>query len=500
MFHQAEAILALLIQYEWFKYSIVVTEQMGWNEFIKALKDLIEFRNQKFDILSIVKLKKTDEHDEILAKLRSIKYETRVFLIHCSSGEINKIFKATDQLGLTTHEHIWIFTRGSIELSYKNLKYPLGSLALSFNASGESVCQSIVSDSILLWSTALEKYYKTSSKDMLHTIVPYTSCWNSSRISDNMKYHFGANFYDYLVNVSVDRKKNSPMSFNRKGILDTVQFKILNLNSKNEWKPVGSWINKTIQMDDIVWPGNMHKPPVGRPIKFHLKIVTIEEQPFVIFKETVYSNNSCPDNTVPVLIRYSEKTNQTEYKCASGFYIDLIKTLQEKLDFTYEIYEVEDKKWGGKVNGTWNGLVKDIMTGKADIAMTSLKITEERSQAIDFTVPFKETGIAIIVAKRPGSISATAFLSNLYFLVIFKLSFFFYFKEPYDYIIWMLILLVAIHSVAISVFLFDWIKVTMFKSPSYLNSLRLRYFKNERFSASLSSGKILYLKLFSKDS
>lgn len=47
------------------------------------------------------------------------------------------------------------------------------------------------------------------------------------------------------------------------------------------------------------------------------------------------------------------------------------------MKFTYEIYEVEDKAWGGKSpNGSWDGLMKDLMTMKADMAMTSLKITK----------------------------------------------------------------------------------------------------------------------------
>ncbi len=47
------------------------------------------------------------------------------------------------------------------------------------------------------------------------------------------------------------------------------------------------------------------------------------------------------------------------------------------MKFTYEIYEVEDKAWGGKsLNGSWDGLMKDLMTMKADMAMTSLKITK----------------------------------------------------------------------------------------------------------------------------
>lgn len=52
------------------------------------------------------------------------------------------------------------------------------------------------------------------------------------------------------------------------------------------------------------------------------------------------------------------------------------------------------------------------MDGKADMSMASLSITEERNQQIDFSVPFLETGITIIVAVRDGVISPTAFLGT----------------------------------------------------------------------------------------
>lgn len=46
------------------------------------------------------------------------------------------------------------------------------------------------------------------------------------------------------------------------------------------------------------------------------------------------------------------------------------------------------------------------------MAVGSLTINEERSEVIDFSVPFVETGISVMVSRSNGTVSPSAFLGN----------------------------------------------------------------------------------------
>lgn len=63
-----------------------------------------------------------------------------------------------------------------------------------------------------------------------------------------------------------------------------------------------------------------------------------------------------------------------------------------------------------------------VVYRRADMAIGSLTINEERSEIIDFSVPFVETGISVMVARSNGTVSPSAFLGEEYFCSVHFVS------------------------------------------------------------------------------
>jgi len=57
--------------------------------------------------------------------------------------------------------------------------------------------------------------------------------------------------------------------------------------------------------------------------------------------------------------------------------------------------------------------VDQVVYHRAVMAVGSLTINEERSEVVDFSVPFVETGISVMVSRSNGTVSPSAFLGML---------------------------------------------------------------------------------------
>ncbi|XP_072254226.1 glutamate receptor ionotropic, kainate 1 isoform X6 [Pyxicephalus adspersus] len=149
------------------------------------------------------------------------------------------------------------------------------------------------------------------------------------------------------------------------------------------WKKIGVWnsnigLNMTDNTKDK--STNITDSLANRT----LIVTTILEDPYVMYRKSdkpLYGND-----------RFE------------GYCLDLLKELSNILGFIYEVRLVADGKYGAQNDkGEWNGMVRELIDHKADLAVAPLTITYVREKVIDFSKPFMTLGISILYRKPNGT-------------------------------------------------------------------------------------------------
>lgn len=79
----------------------------------------------------------------------------------------------------------------------------------------------------------------------------------------------------------------------------------------------------------------------------------------------------------------------------SGISVDFAKALGKSMGREVKI-----------VNTAWEGLIPSLQTGKADMVISSMTITESRGEVVDFSVPYANSLLGILVNKDSNIESA----------------------------------------------------------------------------------------------
>ncbi|XP_057657197.1 uncharacterized protein LOC130894392 isoform X2 [Diorhabda carinulata] len=106
----------------------------------------------------------------------------------------------------------------------------------------------------------------------------------------------------------------------------------------------------------------------------------------------------------------------------TGYCIDFARKLAEILNFDYQLVEPKEGTFGKKINGVWNGVVGDLVSGRTDLAITTLIMTADKEEVIDFVAPyFEQTGITIVMRKPVRKTSLFKFMTVLKLEVWFSI-------------------------------------------------------------------------------
>ncbi|XP_076878998.1 glutamate receptor 1a [Brachyhypopomus gauderio] len=120
-------------------------------------------------------------------------------------------------------------------------------------------------------------------------------------------------------------------------------------------------------------------------------VTTILESPYVMLKKN-----------------HEQLVGNDKYE---GYCVELAAEIAKHVGYQYKLKIVADGKYGARDPDTkmWNGMVGELVYGKADVAVAPLTITLVREEVIDFSKPFMSLGISIMIKKptksKPGVFS-----------------------------------------------------------------------------------------------
>ncbi|XP_053395629.1 uncharacterized protein LOC123525120 [Mercenaria mercenaria] len=238
-----------------------------------------------------------------------------------------------------------------------------------------------------------------------------------------------------------------------------MQYRLLNFiedkqGNSSLWRTIGYIRGNDLDLNTVVWPGHSIFGPMKNARAF-FSFVTRPAEPFLYVRGPTESRDECAADTEclkvftydPSKIHHiiesfrnnKAKRNQYKYEihCCEGIVVDIIHALSVELKFDFLIYFQDDQNYGNYKNGTWTGMVGDVISGAADVMAGAVSITSERMEAITFTEAFYFASFSMVSGNNYRFTTLLAFMN------------------PFDPYVWIM-LVVSATSVAIITSLFEW--------------------------------------------
>ncbi|XP_005656561.2 glutamate receptor 2 isoform X6 [Sus scrofa] len=403
------ALLSLIEYYQWDKFAYLYDSDRGLSTLQAVLDSAAE---KKWQVTAInvgnINNDKKDETYRSLFQDLELKKERRVIL-DCERDKVNDIVDQVITIGKHVKGYHYIianlgFTDGDL------LKIQFGGA----NVSGFQIVDyddSLVSKFIERWSTLEEKEYPGAHT----TTIKYTSALTYDAVQvmteafrnlrkQRIEISRRGNAGDCLANPAVPWGQGVEIE----RALKQVQVEGLSGNIKFDQN--GKRINYTINIMELKTNGPRK---IGYWSEVDKMVVTLTELPSGndtsgLENKTVVVTTILESPYVMMKKNHEMLEGNERYE---GYCVDLAAEIAKHCGFKYKLTIVGDGKYGARDADTkiWNGMVGELVYGKADIAIAPLTITLVREEVIDFSKPFMSLGISIMIKKpqksKPGVFS-----------------------------------------------------------------------------------------------
>ncbi|XP_071267691.1 glutamate receptor 1-like isoform X3 [Salvelinus alpinus] len=179
------------------------------------------------------------------------------------------------------------------------------------------------------------------------------------------------------------------IQFNEKGRRTNFTVSVMELAPSGP-KKVGYWNEDEKYVSTATFMRGSNDSSYGLQNRTYI-VTTILESPYVMLKKN-----------------HDQLSGNDKYE---GYIVELAAEIAKHVGYHYKLKVVTDGKYGARDPETkmWNGMVGELVYGKADVAVAPLTITLVREEVIDFSKPFMSLGISIMIKKptksKPGVFS-----------------------------------------------------------------------------------------------
>ncbi|XP_076391786.1 kainate-type ionotropic glutamate receptor subunit 1D isoform X3 [Megachile rotundata] len=395
----SKAYVDLVKAWGWKSFTIIYEN----NEGLVRLQELLKAHGPSEFPITVRQLNEGSEYRPLLKQIKN-SAESHIVL-DCSTERIFDVLKQAQQIGMMSDYHSYLIT--SLDLHSVDLE--------EFKHGGTNITafrlvdpekpeiQKVVQD----WIYGEKRYNReldmgqSSNKNNLTCIKTETS------LMYDAVHLFAKALHDLDTSQQIDIKPLSCEStdtwphgyslinymkivemtgltgiikFDHQGFRSDFILDIIELNNKEGLKKIGTW-NSTKGINFT----RSYKEEYTQIVE------NLQNKTFIV--TTILS--------APYCMRKDSSEKLTGNAQFEGYSIDLIYEISRILGFNYTFHLVPDGRYGSynKQTKEWDGMMKELLDQKADLAIADLTITYDREQAVDFTMPFMNLGISILYRK-----------------------------------------------------------------------------------------------------